>query len=489
MQTIKQFVSPLLATMLVSAPVLAQDDSASAGLSLSTDEGVSASSSADQGAPAANEEAPAVPDSREGSYMSRYRPESNLLEIGMFFGAMFPSEDHNLHNEDIPQTAYDPMAFEAGVRLGYYPVSFLGIEAEAALMPTDTDVDKAAAILYSGRGHLVGQLPYWSITPFVLIGGGALGTNSGRLGNDMDPALHFGAGVKIPANDTALFRLDVRDTMSQKNDEDDGVQTHHPEVLLGLTYTLGRTKKPCPSAPPDADADGISDVQDQCPGQPGEPPTGCPPPADSDGDSVIDANDKCPTQAGPAPEGCPPPPDTDGDGLIDANDKCPNEPSKEPDGCPNLDPDGDGIPVDKDKCPDKAENKNGFEDTDGCPDELPEVVKKFNGVMKGIQFEFGKAAIRPVSRPVLDDAAKTLVEYPDLKILITGHTDNVGERDRNLKLSGDRADAVKAYLVGKGVSADRIATKGAGPDEPVADNKKDEGRAQNRRIAFSIVTQ
>lgn len=475
MQTIKQIVSPLLVATLVGAPALAQEGSASADMSLSTGDGFSSSASA--------------PAAEDGGYMTRYRPEPHLVEIGMFVGAMFPSDEHNLHDEDLPHMPYDTAAFELGARLGYFPFPYVGVEAEGAVMPTDTE-DGTAAGLFAVRGHLIGQVPFWSITPFVLVGGGMLGTNSGRLGNDMDPAIHFGAGVKVPVDDVMSVRLDLRDTMSQKNVPDDGVQTHHPEVLLGLTFTLGRKKEAPPALPPpDADGDGVEDLADQCPGQPGPAPTGCPPPPDADGDGVADDVDRCPQQAGPAPEGCPPPADTDADGVIDPEDKCPNEPGDMPDGCPNLDPDGDGIPLDQDKCPDQPETKNGFEDADGCPDELPEEVKKFTGVIKGIEFDFGKATIRPVSRPVLDGAAKILVEYPDLKVLITGHTDNVGDRETNVQLSQERADAVRTYLAGKGVAEERITTKGAGPDQPLVENDTEGNRQKNRRIEFAVVTE
>ncbi len=96
---------------------------------------------------------------------------------------------------------------------------------------------------------------------------------------------------------------------------------------------------------------------------------------DSDGDGVMDNDDKCPDVKGEAPDGCPPK-DSDGDGVADSKDKCPNEKGEPPDGCPSTrDSDGDGIIDSKDKCPNEPETKNGFEDDDGCPDELPAQVK------------------------------------------------------------------------------------------------------------------
>jgi OOP family OmpA-OmpF porin len=152
------------------------------------------------------------------------------------------------------------------------------------------------------------------------------------------------------------------------------------------------------------------------------------------------------------------------------------------------DKDADGIPDDSDKCPEQAETKNGFQDTDGCPDELPKEVAKFAGVIKGIEFDFGKATIRKGSNKLLDEAVKVLTEYHELNVLITGYTDDVGERQTNIDLSEARANSVKAYLVSKGIDATRIDTHGAGPDNPIADNKTEKGRQQNRRIEFKLIT-
>ena len=119
---------------------------------------------------------------------------------------------------------------------------------------------------------------------------------------------------------------------------------------------------------------------------------------------------------------------------------------------------------------------------------MPKAVAKFAGVIKGIEFDFGKATIRKSSNAALDEAVKVLTDYKDLRILITGYTDDVGERQTNLDLSQARANAVKEYLVGKGVDASRVETHGAGPDNPIADNKTDKGRQQNRRIEFKLLT-
>jgi OOP family OmpA-OmpF porin len=198
---------------------------------------------------------------------------------------------------------------------------------------------------------------------------------------------------------------------------------------------------------------------------------------------VLDATDECRDVPGVAPTGCP---DKDQDGVLDRDDKCPDVPGVAPDGCP-ADSDGDGLADPQDKCPNEPENKNGFEDADGCPDQMPDAVKRFTGVIKGIEFETGKSQIRGISAPLLEDAASVLVKHPTLKVMIVGHTDNVGSHEVNVELSRKRAEAVKAYLMKEGVEADRIETRGEGPDSPISSNNTRAGRQSNRRIEFQII--
>lgn len=429
----------------------------------------------DEAQPAAAPAAPEVDEKRPARF-----------ELGIFAGAFFPSSSHELVERG-PFQKYESPAPELGGRFGLYPLDFVGLEVEGAAMPTET-ADGEPAGLWAGRAHLVGQLPLGAVIPFAVFGVGALGAGGNALGTDVDPAIHFGLGAKLPLDDFLSLRLDLRDTLSQKHGAEQGAQTHHPEVLLGLTFNLRPGKAaPAdakPAAPVDSDQDGVADDKDACPQEAAATANGCPV-RDSDGDSVNDDKDACPHLAGRAPCGCPPQ-DADGDKVIDELDRCPTQPGPI-EGCPDPDADRDGVPLPQDRCPDRAETRNGYDDADGCPDEIPEQIKKFTGVIQGIEFDRGKETIRPISTPTLDAAAKVLAEYPTLRVQISGHTDTDGDRETNVDLSKRRAESVKAYFVTKGLDASRIETRGAGPDEPIADNKTAAGKQKNRRIEFKLI--
>ena len=108
-------------------------------------------------------------------------------------------------------------------------------------------------------------------------------------------------------------------------------------------------------------------------------------------------------------------------------------------------------------------------------------------VLSNLNFETGRATIQPGSYSTLNKLADHLKRKKGLKILIAGHTDNIGNAASNVRLSKDRANAVRAYLLKKGVSAARISTKGYGMDRPIADNTTPKGRAENRRTEIQII--
>jgi len=241
--------------------------------------------------------------------------------------------------------------------------------------------------------------------------------------------------------------------------------------------------------PVDTDGDGVPDYLDKCPGTPAgvkADKDGCP--IDSDGDGVPDYLDKCPgTPAGVKADkdGCPP--DSDGDGVPDYLDKCPGSPAgvkMDKDGCP-PDSDGDGVPDYLDKC---AGTPAGREvDKDGCPKAAVSAMEKQivdkGQVTLNVEFDFDKTIIKNKYHDEIGRLAEVMKKYPDLKIVIEGHTDNTGELTYNEKLSQRRADAVKGYLVEKfGIEASRLGTKGYGPIRPIESNATKEGRQKNRRV-------
>lgn len=104
-----------------------------------------------------------------------------------------------------------------------------------------------------------------------------------------------------------------------------------------------------------------------------------------------------------------------------------------------------------------------------------------------IEFESGKATLTDAGMQVLDQMSAAMQKLKGVKVEVIGHTDNAGSRAGNLSLSQARAEAVKAYIVGKGIAAETIAVSGEGPDRPVADNRTPEGKARNRRIEFKVI--
>jgi K(+)-stimulated pyrophosphate-energized sodium pump len=101
-------------------------------------------------------------------------------------------------------------------------------------------------------------------------------------------------------------------------------------------------------------------------------------------------------------------------------------------------------------------------------------------------FETGKATLKPESQEQLKNVSEILKAFPAVNIKLGGYTDNTGDANANLKLSGDRAKAVEGELVGMGIATERIDSEGYGDQYPVADNTTEEGRAKNRRISIRV---
>lgn len=113
-------------------------------------------------------------------------------------------------------------------------------------------------------------------------------------------------------------------------------------------------------------------------------------------------------------------------------------------------------------------------------------IEVLKDVYDNLQFETGKAIIKDFSKPYLDELANVLIKT-EWVLVVTGHTDNVGSEADNLILSKKRADAVKNYLVSKGIEQNRIETIGKGESEPLVSNETAQGREKNRRVEFIIL--
>ncbi|MBK6849471.1 MAG: thrombospondin type 3 repeat-containing protein [Proteobacteria bacterium] len=312
--------------------------------------------------------AAAPPTSAEPAAASGLRrglaAQRELFELGVYLGAFFPAANHELY--DFPSVRHRELeraAFEGGLRVGYLPQPWWGVEGEAGVMPSAA-TNGESANLYHLRAHLLAQLPY-RLAPFVLAGAGLLGIESGRraMGNDVDAAFHWGLGFKYYATPRLALRLEGRHTLTKGWGPDR--RADHYEALAGVALVLGWQRPPAP--PPrdsdrDSDGDGLGDARDRCPRLAAAGADGCPPP-DADGDGVPDARDRCPRAAAASPDGCAlRDTDADGDGVPDAIDACVREAGPTANGCPLPDRDGDGVGDDDDRCPDRAART-----ADGCP--------------------------------------------------------------------------------------------------------------------------
>ncbi len=148
----------------------------------------------------------------------------------------------------------------------------------------------------------------------------------------------------------------------------------------------------------------------------------------------------------------------------------------------HTDTDGDGVMDNEDQCPEVA----GVPENGGCPEVAEDLMSILNNASKGLNFATGSAQIQPQSFAVLDKVAELLANHSDYKLLINGHTDNVGNAISNKSLSLKRARSVRNYLVEKGIDKSRLNPIGYGQFKPIADNSTEEGRLANRRVEFRL---
>ncbi|MCF8026309.1 MAG: outer membrane beta-barrel domain-containing protein [Desulfobacteraceae bacterium] len=381
--------------------------------------------------------------------------------ISPFIGGYAFDSDLNLEDE-----------LTYGIGVGYNFTENLA--AEAVFNYTDTELDNGA---FDVEGYLYRMdalyhfMPENRLVPYVAAGLGAFDFDPEMGDSETEFSGNIGAGVKYFLNESIALRADVRDVMT------------FPENNLlytaGLTFYLGgREKAPeAAAAEPaekrhDSDGDGVYDSNDQCPDTPSGVAVdnrGCA--VDSDGDGVSDYRDDCmntPKGAEVDASGCAL--DSDNDGVIDYHDECPGTPEGaevDDKGCV-VDTDNDGVANYKDECLNTPQGASV--NARGC------------WVVEDLQFEVGKAEIRPAYHNNLNEVVSVLMQNPEIDVEIQGHTDSQGATQMNQQLSEHRAKAVRDYLVEQGVDANRLDYKGYGETDPVASNDTAQGRAKNRRV-------
>lgn len=316
---------------------------------------------------------------------------------------------------------------------------------------------------------------YW-VSPYVTAGLGAA-----KYKGYYSAFVPAGLGLQVNLFDDAFILLNSQYRMPITENG-----AYHFYHSFGVAGNIGKPRvaavlppppPPVVEAPKDRDGDGVIDADDKCPDVAGIATLkGCP---DKDGDGIADADDKCPEVAGLAKYGGCPIPDTDKDGINDEQDKCITVAGvARYQGCPIPDTDNDGVNDEEDKCP----NTPGPASNYGCPEIKQAVIDKINYAAKNIFFATGSAKLLAKSYKPLNEVVKLMGEDATLKLDIDGHTDSQGKADKNQTLSENRAAAVKAYLVSKGIDESRLVSTGYGMDKPVADNKTAAGRAKNRRV-------
>ncbi|RDY59700.1 OmpA family protein [Flagellimonas nanhaiensis] len=327
-----------------------------------------------------------------------------------------------------------------------------------------------------------------TIDPFVEIGGGYTWVDEIGAGT-----ANGGVGVNVWFSENIGLTVQTK----YKHAFEDYLVRHF-QHLAGISIRFGGTDTDgdgiydkddaCPEVAgleafngcPDSDGDGIEDGKDSCPNEAGPKElNGCP---DADGDGIADKDDACPNEAGLAAlSGCP---DADGDGIADKDDQCPNEAGPAGNnGCPWPDSDGDSVLDKDDQCPQVA----GTVANNGCPEVTEEVQKQLNDYARTILFDTGKSSIKAESTSVMVDIIQILNEYPNAKFTVEGHTDSVGRESTNQRLSEERANAVRDFLIDKGIGSDRLSAVGYGEAKPIATNNTRAGRAQNRRVEINLI--
>jgi hypothetical protein len=176
------------------------------------------------------------PEPDASGFMDKYKPKANTLEVGALGGALWLSRAHNLREDDLFRRAYLFPSWLFGVRAAYFPLDLVGGELEYAHGLGTVRTTEGSASFNTLRLQAVGQLPYWRIVPFAVLGAGFMHASSDDMGSDVDFMVGAGVGGKFAITNDILVRLDLRVDMMER--AEDGPLSFSREGLLGVTYRL-----------------------------------------------------------------------------------------------------------------------------------------------------------------------------------------------------------------------------------------------------------
>lgn len=283
-----------------------------------------------------------------------------------------------------------------------------------------------------------------AFSPYARLGAGVSSFN-----NDASTANNITAEKRSAGHWVGTFGIDLKltekfgfflETNFKNAFGDEGIP--HFNHSLGFSYGLGTY---------DSDQDGVPDNRDECVNTPGlQALNGCP---DKDGDGIRDSEDNCPEEAGPEDnKGCPWP-DRDNDGVLDKDDTCPDE--------------------------------AGLAEDNGCPVVTKEIIEQLNIAGGQIYFQVGSSRLTGATIHASIQRIKSFMDADErIELIIEGHTSSDGSAVRNLRLSEERANSLRARLIELGIAPHRLEAEGYGETRLIATNDTDTGRSRNRRVEF-----
>jgi outer membrane protein OmpA-like peptidoglycan-associated protein len=451
-----------------------------------------------------------------GGGVALAEPVGRHFQFSQFAGyTLFDENRNRLTGTELQDALY------LGGRFGYWWTRHIALEAAAGFTPTKEDIPGGEDLdFWHASGNVVYRPfqsgPFW---PYVFAGGGVSRLKPAETGSkDTQGNAEVGFGAQYWLTDVVGLRLEARDAMWLPKESPTDIESHTFVVGAGLTFAIG-------AKPRDTDGDGVPDRRDACAATPAGARVddkGCPTdadgdgvfdgldacdgtkkgctvdargcPTDADGDGVCDGLDACadtPKGATVDAKGCPN--DADGDGAFDGLDACAESPkgcAVDDKGCPK-DGDGDGVCDGLDTCPGTSPNLRV--DKDGCPIEVSERETELldTGMIRldNVEFETGKADLKPEALSQLDIVGQVLTKWPELKVEIGGHTDSRGSNAANQTLSEARVKSVLDYLLQKfpQLKPEQYVSRGYGESKPLVQNSSPEAMARNRRVEFVVL--